>query len=155
MLTHWALDAARTAPRQRTIAQTPLDAAARAALCAEGPVVSAPTSGRRASTAWSSALEATNHVLAAWLEMKTAFVERLTLDLRQRVAAIGRRGTTLGQGEAGLREQLRLCHVYYNWVVPHARLRQLLPPSGGNGSGSTKVWRPCTPAMAVGVTDHV
>jgi hypothetical protein len=24
-----------------------------------------------------------------------------------------------------------------------------------NGRGAAKVWRPCTPAMAAGVTDHV
>jgi hypothetical protein len=41
---------------------------------------------------------------AGWT-INTAFVERLNLDLRQRVAAIGRRVNTLCQGEAGLREQ--------------------------------------------------
>src|SRR5215470_238475 len=40
--------------------------------------------------------------------INTAFVERLNLDIRQRVAAIGRRVNTLCQGEAGLREQLAL-----------------------------------------------
>ena len=28
-------------------------------------------------------------------------------------------------------------------------------PEATNGSGSAKVWRPCTPAMAAGLTDHV
>ena len=37
--------------------------------------------------------------------INTAFVERLNLDIRQRVAAIGRRVNTLCQGEAGLRDQ--------------------------------------------------
>ena len=37
--------------------------------------------------------------------INTAFVERLNLDIRQRVAAIGRRVNTLCQGEAGVREQ--------------------------------------------------
>ena len=36
--------------------------------------------------------------------INTAFVERLNLDLRQRVAAIGRRVNTLCQGETGLRD---------------------------------------------------
>jgi hypothetical protein len=36
---------------------------------------------------------------------------RLNLDIRQRVAAIGRRVHTLCQGEAGLREQVALFHV--------------------------------------------
>ena len=88
--------------------------------------------------------------------INTAFVERLNLDIRQRVAAIGRRVNTLCQGEAGLRDQLVLFQVYHNFVVPHASLRQpLAAPLATNGRGSAKRWRPCTPAMAVGVTDHV
>jgi IS1 family transposase len=85
----------------------------------------------------------------------TAFVERLNLDIRQRVAAIGRRVNTLCQGEAGLRDQLVLFQVYHNFVVPHTSLRQPLPaPAVTNGRGSAKRWRPCTPAMAAGLTDH-
>jgi IS1 family transposase len=88
--------------------------------------------------------------------INTAFVERLNLDLRQCVAAIGRRVNTLCQGEAGLRDQLVLFQVYHNFVLPHASLRQALAePIPTNGSGSAKVWRPCTPAMAAGLTDHV
>ena len=88
--------------------------------------------------------------------INTAFVERLNLDLRQGVAAIGRRVNTLCQGEAGLRDQLALFQVYHNFVRPHASLRQPLSvPEVTNGRGSAKVWRPCTPAMAAGLTDHV
>src|SRR5215831_20161391 len=48
-------------------------------------------------------LEAVQHVLAAcgW-KMNTSFVERLNLDIRQRVAAVGRRVNTLGQSEDGV-----------------------------------------------------
>jgi len=89
-------------------------------------------------------------------KINTAFVERLNLDIRQRVAAVGRRVNTLCQGEDGLRQQLAVYHVYYNFCLPHASLRQpLLVPEPTNGSGSTKRWRPCTPAMAAGLTDHV
>jgi len=35
--------------------------------------------------------------------INTAFIERLNLDIRQRVAAVGRRVNTLCQGEDGLR----------------------------------------------------
>ena len=46
--------------------------------------------------------------------------------------------------------------VYHNFVLPHARLRQALAePIPTNGSGSAKVWRPCSPAMAAGLTDHI
>jgi hypothetical protein len=96
-------------------------------------------------------------VLAAcgWT-INTAFIARLNLDIRQRVAAIGRRVNTLCQGEAGVRDQLTLFQVYHNFVLPHASLRQpLAAPLATNGRGSAKRWRPCTPAMAAGITDHV
>jgi hypothetical protein len=52
-------------------------------------------------------LEAVNQVLAAWgWKIKTSCIERLNLDIRQRVAAVGRRVHTLWQGEDGLRSQL-------------------------------------------------
>src|SRR5262249_18994926 len=87
--------------------------------------------------------------------IKTAFVERLHLDIRQCVAAIGRRGHTLCQGEAGLRDQVARFHVYANFGVPHASLRQRLrAPEATNGHGAARWWRPCTPTMAAGLTDH-
>jgi IS1 family transposase len=88
--------------------------------------------------------------------INTAFVERLNLDIRQRVAAIGRRVNTLCQGEDDLLDRLVLFQMYHNFVRPHASLRQpLLVPEATNGTGSAKVWRPYTPAMAAGLTDHV
>jgi IS1 family transposase len=89
-------------------------------------------------------------------QMNTAFVERLNLSLRQRVAAIGRRSATPCKSEDGLRQQLALFQVYHNVVLPHASLRQALAaPVATNGCGSVKVWQPCTPAMVAGLTDHV
>jgi hypothetical protein len=41
-------------------------------------------------------------------QSKTALVARLNLDIRQRVAAVGRRVNTLGTGEDGVRQQLVL-----------------------------------------------
>jgi hypothetical protein len=94
-------------------------------------------------------------VACGW-QINTSFVERLNLSLRQHVAAIGRRTSTLCKGAEGLRQQLALFHVYHNFVLPHASLRQpLLVPEPTNGLGSAKVWRPSTPAMAAGLTDHV
>ena len=75
---------------------------------------------------------------------------------RQHGAAVGRRVMTLCKGEDGLRQQLALYHTYYNFCLPHASLRQPLPqPELTNGHGSAKQWRPCTPAMAAGLTDRV
>jgi IS1 family transposase len=102
-------------------------------------------------------LDAVNRVLAplGW-QINTAFVERINLTIRQHVAAVGRRVSTLCKGEDGLRQQLALCQVYYNFCSPHASLRQALPqPEPTNGTGSAKLWQPCTPAMAAGLTDHV
>ena len=85
-----------------------------------------------------------------------AFEFPIRLDIRQRVAAVGRRVNTLCQGEDGIRQQLMVYHAYYNFCLPHSSLRQPLPvPEITNGSGSAKLWRPCTPAMAAGLTDRV
>ncbi len=62
----------------------------------------------------------------------------------------------LCKGEDGLRQQLALYHVYYNFCLPHVSVRQPLPqPLSTNGTGSAKMWQPQTPAMAAGLTDHV
>jgi IS1 family transposase len=102
-------------------------------------------------------LEAIQQVLAVcgW-QINTAFVERVNLSIRQHVAAIGRRVITLCKPQAGLRQQLSLYHVYYNFCLPHASLRQPLPqPEPTHGTGSAKRWQPRTPAMATGLTDHI
>ena len=89
-------------------------------------------------------------------QINTSFVERLNLTIRQHVAAIGRRVTTLCKGEDGLQQQLALYHVYYNFGLPHVSLRQALPHAEQtNGGGSAQQWRPGTPAMAARLTDRV
>jgi hypothetical protein len=102
-------------------------------------------------------LAGVKQVLAAtgW-QINTAFVERVNLTLRQHVAAVGRRVTTLCKGEAGLRQQLAVYHAYYNFCLPHVSLRlPLLQPAPTKGMGSVKRWRSWTPAMAAGLTEHV
>jgi IS1 family transposase len=102
-------------------------------------------------------LEAVNAVLAPLgYQINTAFIERLNRTIRQHVAAVGRRVSTLCKGEEGVRQQLTLYQTYHNFCLPHASLRQPLPqPLPTNGSGSAKQWRPWTPAMAAGLTEHV
>src|SRR6266542_236470 len=102
-------------------------------------------------------LAGVNRVVATtgW-QINTAFIERVNLTIRQHVAAVGRRVMTLCKHEAGIHQQLALYHVYYNFCMPHATLRQPLPqPLPTNGTGSAKRWQPRTPAMAAGLTDHV
>jgi hypothetical protein len=70
-------------------------------------------------------------------KINTAFAERLKLDLRQHVVAIGRRVNTLCKHEAGLRQQLALLKTYHNFVLPHASLH--LPLSdASHGTWSVK-----------------
>jgi len=100
---------------------------------------------------------AVQQMLAAYgWQVNTAFVERVNLSIRQHVAAVGRRVTTLCKGEEGVHQQLALYHVYYNFCLPHASLRLPLPQSEPtHGNGSAKTWRPRTPAMVAGLTDRV
>jgi IS1 family transposase len=102
-------------------------------------------------------LEAVNAVLAPLgCQINTAFIERLNRTIRQHVAAVGRRVSTLCKGEEGLRQQLALYQTYYNFCLPHASLRQTLSQlAPTKGTGSAKLWQSCTPAMAAGLTDHV
>jgi len=89
-------------------------------------------------------------------QINTAFIERLNLTIRQHVAAVGRRVSTLCKGEDGVRQQLTLYHVYSNFCLPHASVRQPLPqPLPTHGTGAAKCWQAQTPAMAAGLTDHV
>src|SRR5919201_6099992 len=65
---------------------------------------------------------------------------RVNLSIRQHVAAVGRRVSTLCKGEDGLHQQLALYHGYYNFVLPHASLRQpLAEPVRTYGTGSAKL----------------
>src|SRR5262249_56118010 len=74
----------------------------------------------------------------------------------QGVGGMRRRSATSCKGEDGLHQQLALFQVYDNFVLPHASLRQAhAEPITTNGTGSAKVWRPCTPAIAAGLTDRV
>lgn len=153
----WPVDATGPAPRHRSAAQTALGSRTEL-LYAQ--VVKSYRRRRIVGVNYRvvfGTMERVQQVLSACgRKINTAFVERLNLDIRQRVAAVGRRVNTLCQGEDGIRQQLTVYHAYYNFCLPHSSLRQaLLVPEPTNGSGSAKVWRPCTPAMAAGLTEHV
>src|SRR5213592_2145318 len=57
--------------------------------------------------------------LHGW-HINTAFVERLNLTIRQHIAAVGLRVSTLCKGEDGLRQQVAVFHCYDNFCLPHA-----------------------------------
>ena len=85
-------------------------------------------------------LAAVQQVLApcGW-QINTAFVERVNLTIRQHVAAVGRRVLTLCKGEDGLRQQVALFHIYYNFCLPHTSLRLPFHSPNRRRTGSAKV----------------
>jgi len=84
------------------------------------------------------ALQAALRTLGWSGRLQTAFVERLNLTVRQSVAARARRTGATAQTATGLHHQAEWWRGYYHFVRPHRSLR----------------WhnRPCTPAMAAGLT---
>ena len=77
-------------------------------------------------------------------QINTAFVERLNLTIRQHVAAVGRRVSTLCKGEDGVRQQLSLYHVYDNFCFltpvyaslsysPNRPMAAVRPSAGSHG----------------------
>ena len=69
--------------------------------------------------------------------------------------ARGRHRATPWKSQDGLGQPWGLCQAYPNGGWPHASVRQALAESvPTKGHGSAQGWRPCTPAMAAGLTDH-
>jgi hypothetical protein len=71
---------------------------------------------------------------------KTADIERLNATVRERLAALTRRGRALARRPLTLQHGMDLSGTVYTCCPPHARLAQ----AGGK----------TTPAMAAGITDH-
>src|SRR5215813_5062106 len=89
--------------------------------------------------------------------INTYGVERNNLTVRQHARRMGRKVNAFSKDKNYLEYQLTLAFAYYHFVVPHRSLRQRLPhpmPTTGY-NGSPKKWKPVTPSMAAGLTDHV
>ncbi len=80
--------------------------------------------------------------------LNTAYIERLNATFRGALAALVRRGRAIARTEATLTAGMFLVGCAYNFCWDHASLR--LPAPAGTGPA----WRPRTPAMAAGLTDH-
>jgi len=89
--------------------------------------------------------------------INTAGVERNNLTMRQHSRRLGRKVNAFSKKRLYLKHQLALAFAYYHFCCSHRGLRQRLsqPIPTKNGKGSPKKWRLRTPAMAVGLTDHV
>ncbi len=84
-------------------------------------------------------------------------VERQNLTVRQHSRRMGRKVNAFSKDPDSLEEQLTVAFASYHFVVPHRCLRQRLahPVPTKGSQGSYKKWKAVTPAMAVGLTDHV
>ena len=88
--------------------------------------------------------------------VNTSFVERDNLTQRQCNRRLTRRTNGFSKELTWFEKQLWLSLAYYHLTLPHHSLRQeleILEPT--RGAGSPRRWRPRTPAMAAGITDHV
>ena len=154
----WPLDATGAAPRQRPAAQTALDAPARAALCAGGEVVPAPAHRRRqvpggvrhdgAGAAGAVGVRLARSIRPLWSG------STWTSASAWRRWAVG--STRCARARTACASSWRCSTRYTISVCP---MPACASPcwflSRPTARGSAKVWRPCTPAMAAGLTDHV
>ena len=79
----------------------------------------------------------------------TSYIERFNATLRQRLATLTRRSRQTADRLLTLHAGMYLIGTVYNFCWPHHSLRQL------NSAPPGPKWRPRTPAMASGVTDHI
>jgi hypothetical protein len=76
------------------------------------------------------------------------FIERVNLTIRQGVSLLTRRTWSLPQTDQHLLNHVEWWRGYYHWIRPHQTLREPIP-------GETRRYRNRTPAMALGLTDHI
>ena len=102
------------------------------------------------------AIQARLATLPTSTTVNTSFVERENLTLRQHNRRLTRKTNGFSKELSWLEKQLWLSLAYYHLVLPHDSLRQpVAVPEPTRGNGSPRQWRPVTPAMAAGMTDHV
>ena len=107
--------------------------------------------------------EVTRNTLDYTEHMSSIQAKYLNRDEEEKSGAKMRCGVQVG-GAPGVRSHRHRAkmpfvlpiHVYHNFCLPHASLRQpLSQPLPTHGHGSAQMWQPRTPAMAAGLTDHV
>jgi hypothetical protein len=90
------------------------------------------------------------------LTLSTALVERVHLPLRQALAPWGRKSSRFWKDRERLRQRVVFFQAFSKVARPPRSLRRPLPRQERARHGAIRPrWRPCTPAMAAGLTDHV
>jgi IS1 family transposase/transposase-like protein len=86
----------------------------------------------------------------------TSFVERDNRTPRQSNRRLTRRTHGFSKDLRWFEKQLWVSLASYHRRLPHTRWQEPLPtPAPTRGLGAQRKWRPVTPAMAAGLTDHV
>jgi IS1 family transposase len=86
------------------------------------------------------------------LTISTTLLERLNLTFRQALAPLVRKTLSFSKERTHLEQQTHFFHGFYNFARPHMSLREQLTDTAPRFE---QKWRPRTPAMAAGITDHV
>ena len=85
------------------------------------------------------------------LSPHVCYIERINGTFRSRIVALVRRGRLLVRQLTTLHHAMYLVGTVYNFCSPHKSLRKVLYLTGFDSHR----WIPMTPAMAIGITDHV
>ena len=89
-------------------------------------------------------------------QISTYCVERDNLTSRLHNSRLTRKRLRFSKERYLLEAAVAVEDAYFNFCLPHDALkRRLEPPRPTNGNGSPKKWRPRTPMMAEGLTDHI
>jgi hypothetical protein len=90
------------------------------------------------------------------LTLSPAWVERVHLTLRQALAPLARKTSSVGKDRERMRQRVVFFQAFYQVARPHLSWRRQVPRRARHRHGAIRPrWRERTPAMAAGLTDHV
>jgi len=96
------------------------------------------------------------HLTQLGLTSSTALVERVNLTLRQALAPLARKTSSVCKDRERMRQRVVFFQAFDHVVRPHMSLQRPLPMRERHRHGAIRPrWRERTPALAAGVTDHV
>jgi IS1 family transposase len=86
------------------------------------------------------------------LKISTTLLERLNLTFRQSLAPLTRKTLCFSKEKENLQKQTVFFSCFYNFARPHMSLREKVNETD---QLFKQKWKPKTPGMAAGLTDHV
>ena len=85
-------------------------------------------------------------------KISTTLLERLNLTFRQCISPLSRKTLSFSKKRENLNKQIVFFQTFYNFARPHMSLREKVSEVQ---KPFKQRWKPRTPAMAAGLTDHV